>query len=128
MMTFPESIRVCLSKYADFSGRARRSEFWYFVLWTILVSFVARVLDVVLGTRWGAGSGLVETVAALALILPSLAVGARRLHDIRRSASWLLLLLIPFVGALILLVLCLFDSTGDNQFGPSPKSGAQPAY
>jgi uncharacterized membrane protein YhaH (DUF805 family) len=121
-MSFPESIRVCLHKYADFSGRARRSEFWYFVVWTILVSIVASVLDFILDTRWGSKTGLVETVAGLALILPSLAVGARRLHDISRSAWWLLLLLIPFVGALILLVLAIFDSAGDNQYGPSPKA------
>jgi uncharacterized membrane protein YhaH (DUF805 family) len=127
-VSFVESIRVCLSKYADFSGRARRSEFWYFVLWTILVSIVASIVDTILGTRWGSGTGLIETIAGLALILPTLAVGARRLHDISRSARWLLLLLIPFAGALILLVLAIFDSDGDNQYGPSPKTVGQPAY
>ena len=61
------------------------------------------------------------------LILPNLAVCARRLHDISRSAWWLLLLLLPFVGAVILPVLAIFDSADDNQYGPSPKADVQPA-
>jgi uncharacterized membrane protein YhaH (DUF805 family) len=127
MTTFPEAIKICLAKYADFSGRARRSEFWYFVLWLFLVSLVASILDSILGTRWGKGSGLVETVCNLALLLPSLAVGARRLHDISRSGWWLLIALVPCAGVIVLLVFFVLDSHGDNQYGPSPKGYGQPA-
>jgi uncharacterized membrane protein YhaH (DUF805 family) len=128
MMTFPESVRTCLRKYADFSGRARRSEFWYFVLWTFLVSVVASIIDVVLGSRWGSGSGLVETLADVALLLPGLAVGARRLHDVSRSGWWLLMGLVPCAGFIVLVVFFVLDSHPDNQYGPSPKAGPRPAY
>jgi uncharacterized membrane protein YhaH (DUF805 family) len=128
MMTFPQAVRTCLSKYADFSGRARRSEFWYFVLWTFLVSVVASIIDVVLGTRWGSGSGLVETLADLALLLPTLAVGARRLHDISRSGWWLLVGLVPCAGFIVLVVFFVLDSHADNRYGPSPLAGPRPAY
>jgi len=127
-MTFPDAVKVCLSKYADFSGRARRSELWYFVLWTFLASIVASILDVILGTRWGSGSGLIETVCSLALLLPSLAVGARRLHDISRSGWWLLFGLVPCAGLIVLVVFFVLDSHPDNQYGPSPKAGRPQAY
>ena len=126
-MTFPEAVRTGLQKYADFSGRARRSEFWYFVLWNALVSIVASLIDAVLGTRWGSGSGLVETLAGLALLLPTLAVGARRLHDISRSGWWLLFGLVPCAGVIVLVVFFVLDSHPDNTYGPSPRAGTQPA-
>lgn len=127
-MTFVDAVRTCLQhKYVDFSGRAARPEFWWFFLFTILVGLVAGILDGALSLRYRAGVGAFETITTLAFLLPSLAVGARRLHDISRPAWWLLLLLVPFVGSIILLVLFVFDSRGDNQYGPRPSSPAQPA-
>ena len=123
-MSFPDAVKVCLSKYADFSGRARRSEFWFFFLFTVLVGIVASIIDAILGTKNGSGTGLVESIANLALILPGLAVGARRLHDTGRSAWWLLLWLAICVGWIVLIVFYCLDSKPDNQYGPSPKGYA----
>ena len=81
-MGFVEAIRACLSRYARFAGRARRGEFWWFYLFTILVSLLTGMVD---GTI---GSGLLGIVASLALLPPTLAAGARRLHDIGRSGWW----------------------------------------
>lgn len=138
-MGFMTAVRTCLSKYVDFSGRARRSEFWYFVLFTFLVSIVASVLDLALGTEdFNRGSGLVGTATGLALFLPSIAVAARRLHDIGRSGWWQLigLVSIPVIfivpllgllvalGALVLLIVWFCtDSEADNHYGPNPKTG-----
>jgi uncharacterized membrane protein YhaH (DUF805 family) len=122
-MSFADAIRTCLSKYTDFSGRARRSEYWFFVLFNILVSIVASIIDAIIGTRSGS-FGLIEGIAALALLLPGLAVGARRLHDTGRSGWWLLIGLIPIIGAIILIVFFVQDSHPDNSYGPSPKPGA----
>lgn len=121
-MDFTTAIRTCLSKYADFSGRARRSEYWYFFLFNILVSLVASVLDNILGTDMGTGSGVIGGLASLALLLPSLAAGVRRLHDISRSGWWILVGLIPLVGWIILIIWFVQDSHGDNEHGPRPKA------
>ena len=82
-MTFPDAVKICFNKYVDFNGRARRSEFWYWVLFTVLVGIVAGIIDSILGTRNSSGTGLIGSLADLALLLPSLAVGARRLHDLQ---------------------------------------------
>ena len=109
-MTFQESIKLCFNKYADFSGRATRSEFWWFVLFIILASMVLSVV-----------SGILSGLFSLATIVPSLAVGARRLHDIGRSGWWQLLGLIPVIGVLILIYWCV--QPGDaaaNEFSEVP--------
>jgi uncharacterized membrane protein YhaH (DUF805 family) len=124
-MSFQDAVRTCLQKkYVDFSGRARRSEYWYFFLFTIIVSIVAGIIDGILGTRGSGttgGTGLVGGIASLALLLPGLGVGARRLHDTGRSGWWLLIGLIPLIGAIVLLVFFVQDSHPDNQYGPNPK-------
>jgi uncharacterized membrane protein YhaH (DUF805 family) len=119
-MPFPDAVKICLHKYADFSGRARRSEFWWWVLFTIMVGLVAGIIDAILGTRTVGGNGLVGSLANLALLLPSLAVGARRLHDTGRSGWWQLLWIVIIVGWVVLIVWWCSDSQGDNQYGPSP--------
>lgn len=117
-MSFGEAIQSVFSKYATFSGRARRSEYWYFVLLTLIVSFVTGLLSEFLG-RFGAMlTGLWE----LAILIPSLAVVWRRLHDIGKSGAWYFIFLVPLVGWIILLVfLCRDSQPGDNQYGPNPK-------
>ncbi len=129
-MSFQDAIRVCLTqKFADFNGRARRSEFWYFVLFNVIVGIVAGIIDGILGTRMSNGTGVVGGLASLALLIPNLAVGARRLHDTDRSGWLQLLLLIPLVGVIILIVWWAGDSKGDNKHGPNPKGvGAGQAY
>jgi uncharacterized membrane protein YhaH (DUF805 family) len=113
-------------KYAVFDGRAHRTEFWMFVLVSVIISVILAVLDAVLGTN-GAGSGLLQGLYGLAVLVPSLAVGARRLHDIGRSGWWQLLVLIPLIGAIVLIVW--FAQKGDpspNEHGPNPWDGPQP--
>ena len=104
-MGFAEAVQTCLQQYVGFSGRARRSEYWWFFLFTILVSIVASVLDSMLGTMSDdTNVGLIGTIASLALLLPSIAVAIRRLHDTSRSGWWILIGLIPIVGWIILIV------------------------
>lgn len=104
-MTFGESIRTCFTKYATFEGRAARSEFWWFFLFTFLASAAASMINDTL-------SGLVS----LATLLPSLAVGARRLHDTNRSGWYLLLWLIPLVGWIILVIWAIQEAREPNRF------------
>ena len=129
-MDFMTAVRTCLSKYVDFSGRARRSEYWYFVLFNLIVSIVASILDAVVGTDFDTGSGgIISSLAGLALFLPGLAAGVRRLHDIDRSGWWILIGLIPIIGWILLIVWYSTDSKPDNQYGPNPKgAGAAGGY
>jgi uncharacterized membrane protein YhaH (DUF805 family) len=121
-----------LRKYAQFDGRARRSEFWMFWLLIMIIQIVFNVLiGVVGGGGMSAGAppsgpamGLFMILGGvgLALLIPSLAVAFRRLHDTNRSAWWLLIALIPVIGALVLLVFYVLDGTpGPNRFGEDPK-------
>ncbi len=119
-MNMSEAVRTCLSKYATFSGRAGRPEFWWWVLAVILVSIVANIIDaIVFGVGpEGQSIGVLSGLLGLALILPQLAVAARRLHDTDRSAWWLLIGLIPVVGFLVLLWFYIQKGTpGTNRFG-----------
>ncbi len=109
-----------LKKYTVFTGRAQRAEYWYFVLFNLIIIFVLGFIDGLLGTG-GAYGGVLGGIYMLAVLLPSIAVGIRRLHDTDRSGWWLLLGLIPLAG-LVLLVFFVLDSTpGENQYGPNPK-------
>ena len=106
-----------LKKYAVFSGRARRKEFWMFVLINFIVAVALGVVDMMLGTVF------LGFIYALATIIPSLAVGARRLHDIGRTGWWQLIGLVPLIGLIVLIVFFVTDSNpGDNQYGPNPKA------
>lgn len=127
-MSFANAVSSCLSQYVGFSGRARRSEYWWFVLFSLLVSIVAAIIDAILGTGGQFGStGLIGGLVSLALFLPSLAVAIRRLHDTSRSGWWVLLWLIPIIGWIILIVFYVQDSHGENKHGPSPKALQAPA-
>lgn len=112
-----------LKKYAVFKGRARRKEYWYFTLVNIIISIVIGFVDVKIGTySMKAGVGLLGGVYSLAVLIPSLAVFIRRLHDIGKSGWWFFLGLIPCAGPLILLYFMVKDSQdGENQYGPNPK-------
>jgi uncharacterized membrane protein YhaH (DUF805 family) len=114
-MSFTTAVRSVLSQYATFRGRARRSEYWWFVVFNALVGVAAAVLD------GGRSDGPVSTLSALALLLPTLAVSVRRLHDTDRSGWCLLFLLFPLVGVIVLIAFLVQDSGGDNRFGGSPK-------
>jgi len=105
-MTFIESIQTCLKKYADFNGRARRSEFWWWVLFVFLLSAASQIMG-----------DAVNALVALVILLPYLAVTSRRLHDINRSGWWQLIALIPLIGWVIMIYWCVQDSTGPNAYG-----------
>ena len=113
-----------LKDYAVFSGRARRKELWMFVLISIIVAFVLGIVDGVSGLyNEDLGIGLLGGLYSLAVIVPSLAVGARRLHDTGRSAWWLLIALIPVIGAIVLIIFyALEGDQGENEYGPDPKA------
>lgn len=107
-----------LRKYADFNGRARRAEFWWY---TLAVFIVSAIVSAVENVAFG-GTGFLSWGLSLALLIPGLAVGARRLHDTDRSALWLLIGLIPAIGIIVLIVFFIMEGTpGPNKFGPSPK-------
>lgn len=110
LMTFTQAIRSVLSGYATFSGRARRSEYWWFYLFTILVGLVSLVIDAVLDTAFNNEIGIVGTVTSLVLLLPSLAVTARRLHDISRTGWWMLLPLVPLVATIVVGFVAVFSA------------------
>ena len=112
-----------LKQYADFKGRARRKEYWMFILFNIIFGGIAMILDSVFGIAIeGVGYGPLYGVYALVLFIPGLAVVIRRLHDIGKSGWMILVTLIPFIGAIWILVLMLTDSKpGKNQYGENPK-------
>jgi uncharacterized membrane protein YhaH (DUF805 family) len=129
-MSFATAIRSVFSQYAGFGGRARRAEYWWFALFVVLVSIATSILDPALGTDFRGdvtSGGIFGLTANLVLLVPSLAVAVRRLHDTDRSGWWILIALIPLVGAIVLLVLLVQDGApGPNRFGPSPKHRAVP--
>jgi len=112
-----------LKQYADFSGRARRKEYWMFVLFNMIFAIVAMILDNVLGIAMeGIGYGPLYGLYALAMLIPGLAVAVRRLHDVGKSGWMILIALIPLIGTIWLLVLMVTDSNpGENQYGQNPK-------
>ncbi len=118
-----------MKKYADFTGRARRKEYWMFVLFQLLFGFVAGFLD---GLLFGSiveayFVGPISSLYVLATILPSLAVLVRRLHDVGKSGWFYFVSLIPIIGYIWLLVLlCTNGVSGPNQYGPDPKADARP--
>lgn len=123
-MGFGDAVRSGFSNYVNFEGRASRSEYWWWIVFTILAALVASILELLLGLRpiieetaFGPLYGLVT----IALFLPTLAVAVRRLHDTDRSGWWYLLILIPLIGMIVLIVFLASSGTpGPNRFGPPP--------
>ncbi|MBM6619150.1 DUF805 domain-containing protein [Bacillus suaedaesalsae] len=106
-----------LKNYVGFQGRARRKEYWMFTLFNVIVSIVLAIVEAITGLE-----SMLTGLYSLAVLLPSLAVSVRRLHDTGRSGWWLLISLIPIIGAIVLLVFTVSDSQeGENQYGPNPK-------
>ncbi len=110
-MTFADAIKTCFSKYADFSGRASREEFWYFALFTLLGSLVLGMID-----------NTASVVFSLVTLIPSTAAASRRLHDTNRSGWLQLLWLVPLIGWIIVVIFLAQQAKEPNQFGPSPDS------
>jgi len=112
-----------LKKYAVFSGRAQRKEFWMFALINVIAIYVLGFIDGALGTWiFASGFGLLSVIYLLAVFLPMLGLSVRRLHDTGRSGWWLLINIIPLIGPITLLVFYCLDSTPkENQYGDNPK-------
>ncbi len=109
-----------LKKYAIFSGRAQRAEYWYFCLFNIIISIALGFIDGVLGTP-----GILGLIYSLGVLLPAIAVTVRRLHDTSRSGWWILIGLVPIIGLIVILVFMVQDSKeGENQYGSNPKAAA----
>ena len=110
---------AALKNYAGFSGRARRKEYWMFALFNFIIIFALSFIEGMV-----VGSGILGMLYVLAILIPALAVTIRRLHDTNKSGWFILIGLIPFLGAIVLLVFYVQDSdAGDNQYGPNPKAG-----
>ncbi len=117
-MDFWSAVKSVFGKYATFKGRACRSEYWYFYLFDIIVFLIAGIVDL---TIFGPDVELVSSVWGLATLIPIIAVGVRRLHDIDRTGWWLLLSFIPLIGWIILIVwFCTRGTAGSNRFGNDP--------
>jgi uncharacterized membrane protein YhaH (DUF805 family) len=114
-MGFTQAVGSCLRGYVRFSGRAARSEFWWFALFDLLCSLVAGFLDALVYTN------IFGLLVDVLLVLPGLAVSVRRLHDDGRTGWWVLLSIVPVIGWIILLIWYVRRGTiGDNRFGPDP--------
>ena len=114
-MGFTQAISAGFSNYVNFSGRACRSEYWYWILFIVIAEIVTSIIDAVLGIQ------LVTSIFGLVTLLPSIAVAIRRLHDLDRTGWWILLSLIPLIGWIVLLIWYVTKGTdGPNRFGPDP--------
>ena len=112
-----------LKKYAVFSGRACRKEYWMFVLFSFIITFALGFIEGIAGIG-PENVSFLAIIYGLAVLIPGLAVSVRRLHDTNRSGWWLLIGLVPLIGAVVLLVFTVQDGqSGDNQYGPNPKTG-----
>jgi uncharacterized membrane protein YhaH (DUF805 family) len=114
-----------LKKYTVFDGRARRKEFWMFALFSTIVSIILNIIDKIIGTDFGgaSSSGWLSTIYGLAVLLPTIGVGIRRMHDTNRTGWWILISLVPCIGWIWYIVLAAQEGTaGDNNYGPDPKA------
>ena len=112
-----------LRKYAVFDGRARRTEFWFFFLFNCIIGLVLSSIEAIVGITSIAGASIFGSLYMLAVFIPYLAVGVRRLHDTGRSGWWMLISFVPIIGSIVLLVFFVQDSQdGHNQYGPNPKA------
>ena len=122
-MGFKDAISYSFRNYVGFSGRAARSEYWYWVLFILLLQIVAWLIDMTLFGFNTTGVNPIGVIVSLATFLPTLAVSARRLHDIDRSGWWALLIF-TVIGYIVLLYwACLRGTVGANRFGPDPLEG-----
>ncbi len=132
-MDFQTAVRTCFSKYVTFSGRAARSELWWYVLFVIVVNFLLTFVDSFLfgttvTTEYGFSAStntpIFSGLFMLATLLPSISVAVRRLHDTDRSGWWYWIGLVPLIGAILLIVWFASKGTsGKNRFGPDPLGG-----
>lgn len=120
-MDMKTAVTTCLSKYATFSGRALRSEYWWWALFVLVCSFVITFVETIINLSADGEVPILTTVFNLAIILPGISVLVRRLHDTNHSGWWYWIILVPFAGVLILLYFLIIKGTdGPNDFGDDP--------
>jgi len=118
-MDFKQAVQTCLNKYADFAGRAQRSEFWWFVLFNFIGSIVLNIIDTAI-----LGVPALSILWTLGLLIPGIAVSIRRMHDLDKSGWWILIPLVPIVGIILYIYWAAQRGTaGANRFGPDPLAG-----
>lgn len=123
-MDFSQAVASCFSKYATFSGRAARSEFWWFFVFQLVGSILCSIVDTIL-VSGGLGFALLGLLFGLATFLPSISVSVRRLHDLDRTGWWWWLVLVPIIGWIVLIVFYATKGTdGQNGYGPDPLATA----
>ena len=114
---------AALKKYAVFSGRARRKEYWMFFLFNIIIGLGLGLIEGIAGIAPESDASVLGGIYGLAVLIPSFAVSVRRLHDTNRTGWWLFISLVPLIGAIVLIVFMTGDSQlGENQYGPNPKT------
>lgn len=114
---------TALKKYAVFSGRAQPAEFWFFYLFSFIITIGLIVIDIILGLyNEDTGMGFISTIYSLLVIIPGLAVGARRLHDIGKTGWWQLIAIIPIIGTILLIIWWASNGKEENQYGKNPKN------
>lgn len=123
MLTFVQAVETCLDKYTDFSGRAKRSELWWFLLFEVLVGITAGLISSFfvkyeIGGMVGRLADWLPVLAQLGLIIPHFAVGVRRLHDIGRTGWWMILALMPPLSIILFIFWVLQSEPRDNKYGP----------
>ena len=112
----------CIKQYATFTGRARRTEFWMFALGNFLIGIILGIVAYIIG------SNILSSLFSLLVLVPNIAVGVRRLHDIGKSGWWHLIVLIPIVNLWLLVLWCQDSQPGGNEYGPNPKEGIVGKY
>jgi len=119
-MDFTTSVRTCLEKYATFTGRAQRSELWWFVLFNFVGSIILNVVDTAI-----LGMPALSVLWSLGLLIPGIAVAVRRMHDLDKSGWWIFIVLIPLIGIILYIYWFVQRGTiGANRFGPDPLAGS----
>ena len=121
--SFIEAVATCFKKYATFSGRARRSEYWYFALFIVICqALTAAIGNMIFGAPQDGGNNMLTTIFNLAVLVPQISVFWRRMHDIGKKGTWFFLGLVPVIGWILLLVWeCRDSQPGENEYGMSPK-------
>ena len=110
-------VSVIRNKYADFNGRARRAEYWYYLLFNSLISTALGLVTGLIGLDW------LTYIYSIALLVPGIAIGVRRLHDIGKSGWWYLIVFIPLIGVIWFIILMVKEGdNGNNAYGPDPKA------
>ena len=121
--SFIEAVKTCFVKYATFSGRARRSEFWYFALFIIICqALLGAIGNAIFGVPENGGTNILQVIFNLAVFIPQMSVSWRRMHDIGKKGTWSLIAAVPIIGWILILVWeCTDSHPGENEFGMSPK-------